>query len=251
MNILIVEDEKIAANKIVAALNKMALDIHILGCLESIQETVDFLRTNKPDLIFLDIELVDGSSFEIFDKVTVNCPVIFTTAYSKYAIKAFEVNSVAYLLKPITEEALQKALENYKKMQAVFSIDLLKTTLQRFQKEIHNNYKSSFLVKSGKSLIPISCEQIAYFFASDKWSYLITKANNQHLLSYTLSQLETMLDPSLFQRINRSYYVQRDSIIRLEPYMKGKVVVFLSPQTKESVVVSKKQTPLLKAWLGL
>ena len=251
MKVLIIEDEKIAANKIKSIVSKLITDVEILGCIETIDESVKFLQHHKPDLIFMDIELADGTSFEIFNLVQIECPIIFTTAYDKYAIKAFEVNSIDYLLKPITEEAMQRALDNYFEMREVFSHHYLKSALSNLTSNIGQDHKTSFLVKSGDSLLPIISSNIAYFFASDKWTYLITNNNQRYILNYTLSQLEELIDPADFKRINRSYLVNKGSILRLEVYLKGQVVAFIIPDPKETIVVSRKQTPMLKAWLGI
>lgn len=251
MKVLIIEDEKIAADKIKSIISKLIVDVNILASIETIDESVQFLKTHQVDLIFMDIELADGNSFEIFNLVDVKCPIIFTTAYNKYAIKAFEFNSIDYLLKPISEEALQKALDNYYQMREVFSYDDMNSTLQQLANNLMENYRTSFLVKSANNLIPISCQNIAYFFASDKWTYLVTMTSQKYILNYTLSQLEELLNPANFLRINRSYLTNKDSVTRLEPYLKGQVVACLNPDPKEKVVVSRKQTPILKTWLGI
>ena len=251
MKILIIEDEKIAADKIKAIVNRLIPEAEILDSIGTIDESVKFLTINQPDLIFMDIELADGTSFEIFNQVEIKCPIIFTTAYNKYAIKAFEVNSIDYLLKPISEEAIHKAILNYQRMRDAFSYDYLKATLSTLSSSFKESYKSSFLVKSANNLIPIKCQNVAYFFASDKWTYIITEGNQKYILNYTLSRLEELLDPNSFMRVNRSYLVNKESITKLEPYLKGQVVVSLLPDPKETVIVSRKHTPILKSWMGL
>ena len=251
MDILIIEDEAIAAKKIVDILQEVIPESNIAATIETIDETVQYLKTKTPDLIFLDIELADGSSFEIFDLVEIKSPIIFTTAYNQYAMQAFEVNSVDYLLKPITQESIIKALANLKKMKETFSYQLLKQSLSELQmKGETKKYKTSFLVKSGDSLIPVTQEQIAYFFASNKWVYLVTKNASEHLVNYSLNEIEGLLNPAIFFRIARNYMVKRDAITKLTPYFKGQVTVEINPKSKEQIVVSRVRTRELKQWLS-
>lgn len=209
MNILIIEDEPIAAYKIKDIL-KSIMPKAILGpVLDTIDESVAYLKDNTPDLIFLDIELADGSCFEIFKAIEISSPIVFTTAYNQYAVQAFEVNSVDYLLKPITTESVSKALANLQRMKASFSYQEIRQSID----ELRNigeakKYKTSFLVKSGSSLIPINQDLIAYFFASNKWVYLVTNNAKEHLVNYSLGEIEALLDPTLFFRITRNYLVK-------------------------------------------
>ena len=251
MDILIIEDEAIAAKKIHGILKELLPEANITPAIDTIDESVAYLKKHNPDLIFLDIELADGSSFEIFDLVEVKSPIIFTTAYNQYAIQAFDVNSIDYLLKPITKESISKALENLQKMKENFSYQLLKQSLVEIQSAAKiKKHKSSFLVKSGDSLIPIDQNQIAYFFASNKWVYLITHTNKEYLINFTLNELEEVLDPDLFFRIARNYVAKRESIVKLIPYFKGQVTVELNPPGKEKIVVSRARTRDLKHWLS-
>ncbi len=251
MDILIIEDEPIAAEKIKDILGEIVPDGRIAPVLDTIDESIVYLKTHTPDIIFLDIELADGSSFEIFESVQIKSPIIFTTAYNQYAIQAFEVNSVDYLLKPITKESIISALANLQKMKDTFSYQLLKQSLQDLQVKADNKkYKSSFLVKSGESLIPINERQIAYFFASNKWVYLVTNEGKENLINYTLNEIEGLLNPEHFFRVARNYMVRRESIVKLTPYFKGQVTVDISPKNKELIVVSRARTGNLKQWLS-
>lgn len=248
MNILVIEDEKLAAQKLIKVLNKLLPDASITGNLETIDESVEYLQNEQPDLIFLDIELSDGISFEIFKRVTVSSPIIFTTAYNQYAIQAFEVNSIAYLLKPIAESAVKAAVDQYESMKNAFNNTNIAEVLKTLDLN-RTSYQSSFLVKSGTKLIPIEVEQIAYFFASDKWTYLITRDNNKYMLDFTLGKLEDLLNPKKFLRVNRSYICQKNSIDSLDSYHNSQVLVQIKPPPKELVVVSRNKTPILKKWL--
>lgn len=248
MNILVIEDEKLAAQKLIKVLNKLLPDASITGNLETIEESVEYLRNEQPDLIFLDIELSDGISFEIFKRVTVSSPIIFTTAYNQYAIQAFEVNSIAYLLKPIAELAVKSAVDQYESMRGAFNNTNIAEVLKTLDLN-RKSYQSSFLVKSGTKLIPIEVEQIAYFFASDKWTYLITRDNNKYMIDFTLNKLEDLLDPKMFLRVNRSYICQKNSIDSLDLYHNSQVLVQIKPSPKEMIIVSRNKTPILKNWL--
>ncbi len=250
MNILIIEDEAIAAEKIQDILIDILPSARVVAIIDTIDESIAFLKSKSPDLIFLDIELADGSSFEIFDRVEVQSPIIFTTAYNQYAIRAFEVNSVDYLLKPITRQSVSKALANLQKMKDSFSYQALKQSITELQlKAESRKYKGSFLVKSGTGLIPVETSDIAYFFASDKWVYLVTVQGKEHLVNYSLTEIDGLVDPDLFFRVARNYLVKRQHIVKLNPYFKGQVSVEISPTTKEQIVVSRVRTRELKAWL--
>lgn len=250
MTILLVEDEPIAAKQLKKLIKEFDADIEICGITDSISETVELLETAKPDLIFMDIQLADGLSFEIFKQIEISTPIIFTTAFDKYAIEAFKVNSIDYLLKPITSESVKNAFDNYEKMKSVFSKNTFSNRiaglLENFGKQ---QFKDRFLVKLGNKLIPIDASEAQYFFAEDKWTYIITKSNKKYLINYTLTQLEELLDPSKYFRLNRQYITPRETLLSLESYFKGQVVVKLKTLENEKIVVSRQQTPLLKKWL--
>lgn len=250
MKILIVEDEPVSANELQLLIAQKEPMAHILPLVDTIDQAVLMLGSNSPDLMFLDIELADGSAFEIFEEVEVKCPIIFTTAYSEYAIEAFEHNSVAYLLKPITKEKIDKAFADYVNMKAIFDFGQVKDVIRSIQEApVHSIYKEGFLVKFGNKLLPIKSVDIAYFFAEDKWVYLITKQNKKYLVNYTLNQLEEVLNPQLFFRLNRQFLITSGVIHTLEPYVKGQVMANLTMGLKPQAV-SRRQTRALKAWLS-
>lgn len=248
MKIAIIEDEPLAANNLKRFIKKYDVETEIYPIADSVEQAVLLLKDVRPDLIFLDIELADGSSFQIFDQVEIKSPIIFTTAYDEYALKAFEVNSVAYLLKPITEEKIENAFHKLGKLKSSFSIKSINKAVGEIQKG-SDLYKRSFLVKKANKLLPIGTEEIAYFFADGKWVYLVSHQNNQFIVNYTLGDLEEQLNPSHFFRVNRKYLVSREAIDYLEPYFKGQVCAFLKPPV-EKLVVSRKTTPELKDWLS-
>lgn len=251
MNVLIVEDEELLADELEEVLMELNPDIHIMAKLQSVSQVVSWLQTNCCDLIFLDIHLNDDLSFSIFKQVEVNCPVIFTTAYDEYAIQAFDVNSIAYLLKPIDDIALAKALEKYEKqhMPSVAGIQKLLNYINK-EKTTQTHYKERIILNIGKIQKPISVDEIAYFRADDRYVFAMTESGQEYFYDATLSSLEEVLNPQSFFRINRSFFVNYKSVVELNPYSKGRVVVKLTPKSKELIVVSANKAKEFKEWLG-
>jgi DNA-binding LytR/AlgR family response regulator len=255
MNILIVEDEALLAKKLQNLVLRLEPNAHIVGVTNSIESTTAWLKTNAaPDLILMDIELADGQSFEIFQQAKVTSPVIFTTAYDEYALKAFKVNSIDYLLKPIKEEELSKALEKYKtwfvqKGAPALSLDI-NGLLQTLQQQSNNNYKDRFLVKQGQKFLPIDVNDIAYFFTKNSINYIQTKDNKKFLVDYTLDEIESSLQPKTFFRANRQIILSVSSVITVHAWFNGKLKVDVKPATDEGVVVSREKANEFKLWLG-
>ncbi len=249
MKILIVEDEPLAANNLIRQIQALGSQYQILGVADTIRKAIRMLKENEPDLLFLDIQLSDGLSFDIFRQYPVQCPIIFTTAFDEFAIQAFEHNSVAYLLKPITKEKVAEAFSKLEKMKVVLSPKIYPLLFAELSKKVSSSsFKRNFLVKKGSKLIPLTSNQIAYFIAEDKCVFIITMDDQRYLCNYTLQKLESLLNPNDFFRISRQYLVNRRSISSLEPYSKGQVSASLL-STKEKIVVSRQQTILLKEWL--
>jgi len=221
MKVLIIEDEQIAANKLTMLVHQYDAKIKILEQFDTVEDTVEWLQQNDaPDLLFLDIHLADGSSFEIFDQVSVKCPVIFTTAYDQYAIQAFKIKSVDYLLKPIKFEDLQSALDKYKEIfvstpASDFAKDMqaLAQLIQTQQKE----YKSRFLIKVGNIIKTISVDNVAYFQFEDRATLLVTTDNHRYPVNNTLDELEELLNPKQFARANRQFIITFGSIQKIHP----------------------------------
>lgn len=252
MNVLIFEDEKLASERLIELLKELRPSVEIVGSIKSIEAAVMWLENNdQPDLIISDIQLLDGTSFEIFSQVQINCPVIFTTAYDQYAIKAFEVNSVDYLLKPIGQEKLQAALEKFDTKasaanpSAGFDIEQIRGLLDTKTPE----YKSRFLVKVGQRIRAIPIEKVAYFYSRDKLTYIVTFENQKYPIDQTLEELEGLINPKDFFRVNRKFIVHFNSVADIHPYFKGRVKLGLSPQIDEEIVVSSEKTPVFKRWL--
>lgn len=251
MKLIIIEDEKLAAEKMQRMLHQADPSIEIVGSFESIEESRDWLNSNPmPDLIVSDIHLTDGLCFDLFAKMETQCPVIFTTAYEKYALQAFEVNSVDYLLKPIQKEKLNQSLEKFKQMRNNFIYNSNAfAEIKQMLTQTSQEYKSRFLTKVGQKIKSISIEKIAYFFSEDKMTFIVDKENRRLPLNNTLEEIDQMVDPKNFFRVNRKFIVHIDNIQEIQPYFKGRLVIQLDPKVEEQIVISTDRTPLFKAWL--
>ncbi|MCE7041706.1 LytTR family DNA-binding domain-containing protein [Dyadobacter sp. CY312] len=249
MKILIIEDENLAAKRLITLIKTHLPEAQIFGNLDTITSSVDWLQSNpEPDLIFLDIQLADGISFEIFDKVKVRAPIIFCTAYDQYAIKAFKLNSIDYLLKPIDPDELQQAIAKFKagKKETVFSIDQIRNLLQ----PAHKTYKSRFLVKQGERIQTVDVQEIAFFFSEDKVSLLQTRQGKKYVIDYTLDEVEDMLDPGSFFRLNRKYITSVSAIKEVFTYSNSRLKIHLENSTDNDILVSREKTGPFKNWLG-
>ena len=219
MRAVIVEDEHSARELLAAALRTCRPGLVIAAALETVTATVNWLRQNPPpDVLFLDVQLADGSSFDVFRQVEVTCPVVFTTAYDDYVLEAFEVNGIDYLLKPIRTDRIAAALDKYDRLKGHFGGDY--TSLARLSGE--RNRRERFLVRKGSDLISVPVEQVAYCFTEDKLVFLVTKEGRRSLLDKPLGDVEAELEPARFFRVNRAFLVAIDSIARCSSYMKGR-----------------------------
>jgi len=249
--VIIIEDELHAGERLKRMLESQVDHIEVLCILESIDEATQWLSNNsQPDLAFFDIQLSDGLSFEIFDRVVVECPIIFTTAYDQYAIKAFEVNSVDYLLKPIDKDDLERAIEKYQSHFQKQGDTINYAELAGMLKKVTSQYKSRFLVSKGASLIPIGVEDIAYFNTHDSLVYLNTFQGKRYVVSHRLDELEGTLDPKLFFRANRQFITHHQSVTKVHPFFNGKLRIELIPANQDEVVVSRLKAAQFKEWLG-
>ena len=253
MNVLIVEDEKMAAARLESLLLAYNPEIKILGRLDSVKNAVQWLLSNPgPDLIFMDIQLGDGISFEIFELVKIDCPVIFITAYNEYALKAFQVNSVDYLLKPLNKEDLHRALQKFEsrfgKAQLFEQIDL--NVLKKIVSNYETTYKNRFIVKTGEHLKALPVSTILYFFSREKGTFAQTSDNRRYLLDYSLEQVEEMVDPDLFFRINRQFIVSFDCIADMISYTNSRIKLVLKcADDHKEIVVSREKVAAFKKWL--
>lgn len=250
MTTIIIEDEKPSARRLRQMLSK--LDVEVKTLLHSVEESVKWFRQNpNPDLIFLDVQLSDGLSFEIFEEVEVKSAIIFTTAYDDYALKAFKLNSIDYLLKPIDPEELETAIEKYKNQYSASKVDLhdLKSLLSGGNTS-EKSYKKRFTSKVGQHLKVFSTEEVDCFFSENKGTYLHTKTNRGYLLDTTLENLETELDPEKFFRVNRKFIVNIEAIQDIVHYSNSRLKVELQNYDTNTIIVSRERVKDFKAWLG-
>ncbi len=255
MKVLIIEDEAPAFRRLQRILEELRSDIEILDVIDSIQESVKWFNENaEPDLIFMDIQLADGLSFEIFEQVKILTPVIFTTAYDEYTLRAFKVNSVDYLLKPINKELLEESLEKMTTLNNAYSINQqidLKNILEQVSKK-EVRYKSRFLIKVRDQLISLNEKEIAYFYTMDGLIFVKTQHNKKYVVDFSLDELEELLDPKNFYRINRQFIARIESIATCYQYSKGKLKVEFHVEPPISpVIVSREKSSDFKNWLDL
>ncbi len=251
MRIIIIEDEAPALSRIKKMVLELSPDIEVIGTADSIVSAVNLFQVNKNiELALMDIELADGQSFEIFKQVQVDCPVIFTTAYDEFALKAFKLNSIDYLLKPIDKIELYAALDKFKSLQSKSSNHSLNIEgLLEKIKPLHADFKSRFLLKNGSKLISVPVENIMYFHASDKLVFVYTRDKNKFVIDYSLDELSKMLQPNKFFLLNRQFIANLDAIQNIHTYFNGKLKVELIPAINEEIIVSREKAPEFKAWL--
>jgi DNA-binding LytR/AlgR family response regulator len=249
MNVLIIENEKPAADKMVRVLKKIDKSITVLGVVETVEEAINRLEEKpQPDLILLDIQLDDGLCFEIFETINVDIPVIFTTAYDEYTLKAFKVNSVDYLLKPIDEEALKSALGKYKRLYS--DKDPFKRDFRQLMNEFRNQYKSRFLIKIGDKYRSVPAGEISHFHICERNVFLSDYQDKDYGVDYSLEQLQSILDPRKFFRINRECIVNIDAITLMYSYSSSRLQLTLKNKEKsELFVVSRDKVALFKRWV--
>ncbi|WP_144607501.1 LytR/AlgR family response regulator transcription factor [Algoriphagus algorifonticola] len=248
MNILIIEDENPAANRLLKLLKPHFPEANFHGNLDSIKSSVEWLQTYPhPDLIFCDIQLADGISFEIFEKVKLSTPIIFTTAYDQFAIKAFQVNAVDYLLKPIDPGDLNRAVDKFKSQQIKPSLDL--ALIKDLLKPQTQNFKSRFLVRFGEKIQSISIEEVDLFFSEEKVIFLQTKSGKRYVIDQTLEQTESQLDPSQFFRINRKYISHIAAVEEVYSYSNSRLKVKLKNCEVSDIIVSREKVGEFKQWL--
>jgi len=248
MRILIVEDEKLAADRLMTLLKEYDPSVEVVACTESVEDTVHYLQHHAaPDLLLLDIHLSDGHSFEIFKQVAYNKPVIFITAYDQYALEAFKLHSVDYILKPVSLTALAAAINKYKQLSASYTATDFGQLLPSLNGKI---FKKRFLGKVGQRLFFIDTNDIAFFQADNKVVYLADKEGNRYVVDHTMEKLEELLDNQEFFRLNRRYIVRINAIEQVKPYFNGrlKLVVKGAAQTDE-LVISRDRAAGFRQWV--
>lgn len=254
MKILIVEDEEFAATRLAQLIREIEPDVEIDGPLDTVTATIDHLNKNSGyDLIFLDIQLADGKSFSIFDRCRVITPVIFTTAYDEYALQAFDLNSIDYLLKPVKREKLNLSLEKFWKLREYYGTGDPNSNLYEMIKGLLPGkavYKDRFLISKGGSMILVKAGEISCFYAEEKEVILVTRDNRRYFVSYSIEELSGKLDPKLFFRANRQFIISIDSIRKVHNYFNFKLKVEIDTNQGVDIIISRARTGAFKSWMN-
>jgi len=248
LDIIIIEDEELAADNLEKIIHSIDENIRVIAKLESVRSAVKWLSQSVCDLIFMDIQLSDGNSFSIFEQVEVKTPVIFTTAYDQFAIKAFKHISIDYLLKPINSEELRLSIQKYKDYYQNAQLPDFKKLLESLKP--NKEYKERFLVNAGQKVHSVKASEIAYFYAQEKGVFFCTFANKHFDVDYTLEQLENSLDPKIFFRINRQFIVNFEAIENMHTVSKSRLLLELKPKYEIEVIVSFGNMHQFKIWLN-
>lgn len=253
MKVLIIEDEPFAQQELIRLLEKSEPAAEVLAAIDSVEESVEWFEEGGDcDLVFMDIQLSDGLSFEIFSRTEVKAPVIFTTAYDEYALKAFRVNSIDYLLKPVEEQELRRSLAKFRRWQgrsAESPVALTQGQLQEILGLYRPVYKSRLVVRLGDNIRHIGAEHIAYFFSEDKVTFLMTDDGKRYILNHTLEQIEQFMDPRKFHRLNRKYLANIKAIGSIDRYFNSRLKIELSPPAEDDVLVSRAKVAGFLSWL--
>lgn len=253
MNVLIIEDEKAAARNLAGLLTQIDPGIEVLATIDSVVDSVDWLSAHTPELIFMDIHLADGSAFDIFDRCRVESPVIFTTAYDEYALKAFKVNSIDYLLKPISAADLAQAIQKFTTLHrqpasaapVVGDLENLLRTIHRAQ-----HYTTHLLLpKSGNKLVPLSLSDVTYFYIEDSVVWARTADQRRLAVPHTLDQLTEMVDPARFFRANRQFLIAKEEIAEIELWFGSRLSLRLKSSPGTKIIINKPRVSEFKAWL--
>ena len=249
MQILIIEDEHRAASQLQRMLDEGEYEYELLSVIDSVEDAVIWFKKNpSPDLVFMDIQLADGLSFEIFQKVEVEIPIIFTTAFDQYAIQAFKVNSIDYLLKPIQHEDLRLAMEKYFKTNKLESgqSDIFKQLLGQIK---NKNKREGILVKDGSGFVQLKTSEFLYFYSEESITFGV-QGTRRYIIDETMDQLFDSLDSSQFYRINRGQIIGKNSILKIEPYFNHRVKLNISQPRDQEFIVSRQKTSAFKDWLN-
>ncbi len=250
MNIIIVEDEYLTANRIKKIIEDINPDYKILAIIRSVKQGLDWFSANpEPDLILSDIELGDGNCFQIYSQYTPQAPIIFLTAYNQYAIHAFKLNSIGYLLKPIRKKDI---VENLEKFKALIKNNINSPLLQNStdKKVAAIETPNRFLIKQGLNLIPIPASEIILFYAESNLTYIITKQNNKFIIEHSLEYLESILEPNHYYRISRSFIVADYAIKNIKKYKSNRLILELSLPLEQDVIVSRRKVSNFKEWIN-
>lgn len=256
MKILIIEDEPFAQKELKRLLDVAEGKFEILEMLDTVEDSVEWLKENPPpDLIFLDIQLADGISFDIFRKVEVKSPVIFTTAYDEYAIRAFQLNSIDYLLKPVKLTDLMRAINKYESLKDQFGKDenddvsISKSQLESLLNLGQKEYKSRFVAKVGDQIKYIPVEEVAWFYAEDNVVFVVTKGENRYIIDYSIEEIDSLVDPKNFYRLNRSVVAHISAINKVYKYLNSRLKVELKPESEKEVLISRAKVSDYMKWM--
>lgn len=252
MKTLIIEDEKAAVRNLTALLKDVAPEIEIIASLDSVSETIEWFSEHPvPELVFMDIHLADGSAFEIFEHVEITCPIIFTTAYDEYAMKAFKVNSIDYLLKPIGEEDICRAMDKLRKLRigSKPDNDAFRQLIRSLKRE--ESYRTHFLIPvKGDKLLPLSVDMIAYFYIAEGVVKIVTFSGKEYTVSQTLDELTELLNPALFFRVNRQYLIAREAVKDIDLWFNNRLAINLKIPVVDKILVSKARVGEFKDWFS-
>lgn len=255
MKALIVEDEILAQQTLKRALTRNFTDIEVVAVIESVKGTLEWLRTpgNTADIIFMDVELQDGSCFEIFKHETITAKVIMTTAYDKYAVKAFEAGSIDYLLKPFDDEALLRAVSRCRASSDSFDINAILSTMQRFAHDrdsTRKTYRRRFIVRLGQKIIPIETSDVAYFYVEGKSKYIVKNDGTKYYFDHQMESILNELDPQVFFRISRNYIISSFAIKGIERIYGGRLKILMDPPPETDMIVARSRVNDFMAWLA-
>jgi two-component system response regulator LytT len=257
MKILIIEDERLAVQKLINTIAEIDSSFQVAGITDSIETSVEWLNQHaQPDLILMDIELADGQSFEIFNRVEVRSPVIFTTSYDEFAIKAFKVNSVDYLLKPVKKDDLAASIQKLYTLKQLYAGNAMPmpdftSLVKELQEQSRlKEYRERFLVKQGQRLISIETNDIAFFYTDEKLNFFKTRNNMKYIVEYTIDELEAFVQPKTFFRINRQFLIAIHSIENIHNYFNGRLLLQLKPSIDKEVIISRERVNDFKDWMG-
>jgi DNA-binding LytR/AlgR family response regulator len=252
MKVLIVEDETVAYTNITKIISEIDPEIEIIGNTESIKQTVNRLKdtSNLPDLIFMDIHLSDGSAFNIFNLITVEIPIVFTTAYDEYAIEAFKVNSIDYLLKPIEAREVKRALEKFRRLTKQ-DISQYLSMLPQLMQASQDKYPEKILITVNDKLIPISLDSVSCFYTTDEKTVVILKGGKNYPYKKTLESISQSLDPKHFLRVNKQHIVSKESIVNITIWFDSRLLITLDTETPERIFVSKNKAAEFKQWMTI
>jgi len=258
INIFIVEDEELGARKLIKLIGEIEPSAKILGVAESIADTIKWFEENQnaPDLVLMDIELADGQSFDIFSRVNIPCPVIFTTCYDEHALRAFKLNSIDYLLKPVKKDELEAAISKWKQNRRDTSVhENLPGNIEKMLERLISNpgvdkHRNRFLVKKGNRLVPVFTNEIAYIYSSNKLTFIKTLNDQRYMVDHNLDEIGESLNPDDFFKANRQFILGTQCIREVHPWFNGKMKVMVHPATEEEVIISRDKAKEFRGWLG-